>query len=124
MRPPMTSIAALILSATWLAAVPTASAQTQLQDHSSTANISDQKLDAAAAAIEQVAGLRQGYQERMAAAGPSEQQRIAVETTAAVRKAVSDQGLSLAEYNQILDTAQKDPAVREQLVQRMHVPKQ
>jgi len=122
MRP--LSIAALIASAGWLAVMPVAVAQVQMQDQPPAAAFSEQKLDAAAAAIQQVAGLRQGYQQRMAEAGPAEQKRIAVETGTAVRKAVTDQGLSVTEYNEILETAQKDPDLRDRLVQRLHLPEE
>ena len=34
-------------------------------------------------------------------------------------KAVTDQGLSLDDYNSIISTAQNDPVVRKKLTQRM-----
>ena len=122
MRP--LSIAALIASAGWLAVAPITVAQVQMPDQRPAAAFSEQKLDAAAAAIQQMAGLRQSYQQRMADAGPAEQQRIAAETGVAVRKAVTDHGLSVTEYNQILETAQKDPDLRDKLVQRLHLPEE
>jgi hypothetical protein len=86
--------------------VPAANAQVQspspgLSDQSP--NISDQKLDAVATAIERVASLKQDYQQRIAAAAPSDKERIANEAINALAKAVTDQGLSLEEYDSILE---------------------
>ena len=82
-------------------------------------NISDQKLDAAAAAIERVASLKQDYQRRIAAAAPADKERILNEAVNALAKAVTDQGLSVEEYDSILEVAQNDPDVREKIRQRI-----
>ena len=76
-------------------------------------NISDQKLDAVATAIERVASLKQDYRQRIAAAAPSDKERIVL------AKAVTDQGLSLKEYDSILEVAQNDPEVRGKIRQRI-----
>ena len=47
-------------------------------------------------------------------------QYIADEAINAMKKAVTDQGLSVDEYNTIVQTAQNDPTVRQKLVQRIH----
>jgi len=82
--------------------------------------IPDEKLNAAAAAMEQVASLRESYQQQINAAPESDKPRIAGEATQALAKAVTDQGLSIDEYNAIIHAAQDNPAVRDGLVQRMH----
>jgi hypothetical protein len=82
-------------------------------------NISDQKLDAVATAIERVASLKQDYRQRIAAAAPSDKERIAFEAINALANAVTDQGLSLKEYDSILEVAQNDPEVREKIGQRI-----
>jgi hypothetical protein len=82
-------------------------------------DISDQKLDAAAAAIERVATLKQDYQQRITAAAPPDKQRISDEAMSAIAKAVVDQGLSVEEYISILDLAQSDPDVHEKIIQRI-----
>ena len=102
MRVLMRPIAAALLIAAGLLSVPAASAQVQspspsLSDPSP--NIPDQKLDAAAAAIERVASLKQDYQQRIAAAVPSDKERIANEAINALAKAITDQGLSVEEYD-------------------------
>jgi predicted TIM-barrel fold metal-dependent hydrolase len=104
--------------------LPLAAANAQVQPPSTglseqTPNISDQKLDAAAAAIEQVASLKQDYQQRIAAAAPADRERIASEAMDALAKAVTDQGLSVEEYDSILEVAQNDPDVREKIRQRI-----
>ena len=86
-------------------------------------NLSDQNLDAAAAALGQVASLLRDYQQRLlAATEPADKQRIAQEGNGALKKAVEDQGLTIEEYNSIIVVAQNDPEVRNKILQRMHPP--
>lgn len=116
-----------ILSTAWLFAVvagaqtpPNAQAQPPAPGASEEAkNIPDQKLDAAAKALEQVATVKQTYQEQIAAAAPSDRERIAAEGSNALAKAVTDQGLSVEEYTTILQVAQNDPQIREKILQRL-----
>jgi hypothetical protein len=120
-------LAVAVLTGAWLLSVPQisvpkANAQAQspssgLSNHSP--NIPDQKLDAAVAAMERVVSLKQNYQQQIAAAPPSEQERIAAEATNALAKAVTDQGLSVEEYDSILEVAQNDPQVGEKIRQRL-----
>jgi Domain of unknown function (DUF4168) len=122
MRILMWPAAAVLIIGTGL--LPLAAANAQVQPPSpglseQTPNISDQKLDAAAAAIEQVASLKQDYQQRIAAAAPADRGRIASEAMDALAKAVTDQGLSVEEYDSILEVAQNDPDVREKIRQRI-----
>jgi hypothetical protein len=122
MRILMWPAAAVLIIGTGL--LPLAAANAQVQPPSpglseQPPNISDQKLDAAAAAIEQVASLKQDYQQRIAAAAPADRERIASEAMDALAKAVTDQGLSVEEYDSILEVAQNDPDVREKIRQRI-----
>jgi len=64
--------------------------------------------------------LRQKYQQQLEGAPPDQQQQIADEGTTALQKAVTDQGISVDEYNGILRAAQQDSGLREKLVARMH----
>jgi hypothetical protein len=82
-------------------------------------DIPDQKLDAAAAAMQQVASMRETYQQRFDTAPPSDKERIANEASMALTKAVTDKGLSVDEYSAILTMAQNDPTVRERIMARM-----
>ena len=86
------------------------------------ANISDQKLDATAAAMARVSNLQKVYQQKLQSAAPQDQDRVIEEADNALEKAVTEQGLSIDEYTAILETAQNDPSVRERLVERMRAP--
>jgi hypothetical protein len=81
--------------------------------------LSEQKIDAAAAALEQVVNVKRDYQKKLEAAAPSERERIADEADTAVEKAVTNQGLSVDEYTSILVVAQNDPKVREKILRRV-----
>ena len=116
----VTSFAAVCLLP---APAPNAQAQTLspgLSEDSPT--ISEQKLDAAAAAIERVASLKENYEQRIAVAPQAEKERIAGEAINALSKAVTDQGLSIDEYNSILEVAQINPEVRDKIRQRLLPP--
>jgi Domain of unknown function (DUF4168) len=82
-------------------------------------DVPDQKLDAAVAAMQQVASLRESYQQRLETAPPSDKERIADEANTALEKAVTDKGLSVDEYAEILAMAQADPVVRGKILQRI-----
>jgi Domain of unknown function (DUF4168) len=122
MRLLMCPLGAVVLTCAWLLPVPAANTQAQSPapgPSDQTANIPDQKLDAAAAAIKQVASVRENYQQRIEAAPASGKQSIADEAKNALVKAITDQGLSLEEYTSILVVAQNDPVVREKILQRI-----
>ena len=122
MRVLMRPAAAILLLAAGVLLVPAANAQVQSPSpgpSEQAPNISDQKLDAAAAAIERVASLKQDYQQRIAAAAPDDKERILNEAVNALAKAVTDQGLSVEEYDSILEVAQNDPEIREKIRQRI-----
>jgi Domain of unknown function (DUF4168) len=116
-------LAAAVWSATWLLLPPAANAQNQPlnqmqaepQGQSSMSTIPDQKLSAAA--IGQVTSIRQSYEKRISEASPPDKQRLSNEANGALEKAVTDQGLSVDEYNTILKKAQNDPATRQRLAQ-------
>ena len=115
-------LAAAAFSAAWIVSVPLANAQTQApntQTQAQPSNIPDQKLDAAAAAVEQVGTLKQNYQEKLTSAPPSEKERITSELNNAMARAVTDQGLSVEEYNSIIQVAHNDPQIRQKILQRV-----
>jgi len=89
------------------------------QAQSPSPTISDEKLNAAAAAIGRVTSIRQSYEPKIAAAPPANKQHMTEEANDAMKKAVTDQGLSVDEYNSIIRTAQNDPSVRQKLSQRI-----
>lgn len=117
-------LAAAVLGVAGLLLLPAANAQmgqTAAPPHaqSPSPTIPDEKLNAAAAAIGQVTSIRQNYEPKIAAAAPSDKQRVTDEANNAMKKAVTDQGLTVDEYNSIIRTAQNDPGVRQKLSQRI-----
>src|SRR5262249_29819687 len=104
---------------------PAVNAQVQSPSPGATdqpSNIPDQKLDAAAAAVQRVTSVKKDYQQRITTAAPADKERIVNEANSALVKAVTDQGLSVEEYNSILEVAQNDPGVRAKIRQRMGAP--
>jgi Domain of unknown function (DUF4168) len=122
MRPLTPPLAATILTVAWLFSVPVANAQTQSPSPGPSEQTpkNDQKLDAAAAALEQVASVKEDYKQRIKAADPSDRNRLAEEAHNALVKAVTDRGLSVEEYTSILEVAENDPDVRQKIFQRIH----
>jgi hypothetical protein len=82
-------------------------------------SISEQKLDAVAAALQQVADIKDSYQKKIEESAPADRKQLADEGNAALTRAVNDQGLSVEEYSSILVVAQNDPTVREKILQRI-----
>ena len=83
------------------------------------ANIPDNKLDAAAAAVKTVSDIADTYDQKLAQAPVAEKERLVGEADAAMTKAVTDQGLSIEEYTTIMKVAQTDPVVRDKLLKRL-----
>jgi uncharacterized protein DUF4168 len=131
------TFSAAALAVAWMAFVPAASAQTEQSPSASPSeqqppgspseeapNIPDQKLDAIAAALQRVVTVRENYERKLQEAQPSDVERIANEAKGELVKAVTDQGLSVEEYNKILVVAQNDPQVRQKILQRVRPPAQ
>jgi hypothetical protein len=123
-----TRLSILVFATSWLAFAPTVNAQNQSEPSSPTtpgpsspsASITDNKLDAAAAAMKSVSTVKEDYGRRIAQApDDNEKSRLANEGGQALTKAVTDQGLSVAEYTEILQVAQNNTAVREKILQRI-----
>ena len=66
--------------------------------------------------------VKNNYEQQIEAAAPPNKQRIADEANNALVKAVTDQGLSVEEFNSIMVIAQNDPGVREKILQRIRPP--
>jgi hypothetical protein len=113
--------ALVVVGALAMFAMPV-SAQTQTKEAPAQAqpsNIPDQKIDAAAAALEKVTDIKRSYEQQLTSAPPAEQERIVGEANTALSKAVTDQGLSVEEYNSIIQVAQNDAQVRQKILQRV-----
>ena len=125
-----TRLSILVFATSWLAFAPTVNAQNQSErsrpsptmpgPSSPSTSIPDNRLDAAAAAMKSVSTVKEEYGRRIdQAPDDSEKSRLANEGGQALAKAVTDQGLSVAEYTEILQVAQNNVAVREKILQRM-----
>jgi hypothetical protein len=109
------------LMAAWYSSVPIANAQEASSPglSSPAPSITEQKLDAAAAALQRVVRIEDTYGKRLAEAPQAEKERIVAEANDALEKAVADQGLSVEEYSSILEVAKNDPDVRGKIIQRI-----
>lgn len=124
-------LAAAVVTTASVVAIPTAYAQAQSQapqrqapsqpaPSAATPQLSDQKLDAAAAALQRVASLQQEYRQRVASAqAPAEKEALVAEANDALTKAVTEQGLSVEEYASIMDTARDNLEVRGKILKRI-----
>jgi hypothetical protein len=109
-------LSSMALSSMAMAQAP---APAQGQPQAQQSDIPDQKLDQAAAALEKVSNLKRDYEQKMSAAPAAEQEKIASEANTELTKAVTDQGLSVEEYNTIIQVAQNDPQVRQKILSRV-----
>ena len=69
--------------------------------------------------MQRIASLQQNYRDQISAAPSADRNRIANEAGNALTKAVTDQGLSVDEYANIVDAAQSDLGVRQRILQRL-----
>ena len=119
------SLLAIAQIAGWYSSVATANAQRAQSEapspglSSPAPSITDQKLDAAATALQRVVRIEDDYGKRLAEAPQAEKERIVAEANDALEKAVADQGLSVEEYSSILEVAKNDPEVRGKIIQRI-----
>jgi hypothetical protein len=111
-------IAGLLLVAA--AGLATAQSNPPAQPQSPAAtDLSDQKIDAVAAAVEQVVKLEQDFRKQIEGAPSADRQRIVSEANTAITRAVTDQGLSVEEYGRIIQVAANDPELRQKILQRL-----
>jgi predicted ATPase with chaperone activity len=128
MRATIQILAVIAFCVISLPSVEAANAQSQVsprpEQATPSAEISDQKLDAVANAMQRMSTVKQAYQKKIDAASPEDKQRLMSEGNDALQKALSDQGLSVDEYNTIITVARNDPTIRAKLLQRLHEPDQ
>ena len=82
-------------------------------------DLSDQKIDAVATALENVTKVDQEYSQQIAKASESDKPRIVEEANSVMVKAVTDQGLSVEEYSKIIEVASNDAGLRQKILQRI-----
>jgi hypothetical protein len=111
--------ALLSLSAAPVQAQSPSAPQTVPDQIAKPTNISDEKLEAAAAAVKSVAAISDKYQQQLAQAPDEKKEGVVREANDALTKAVTEQGLSVEEFSTIMEVAKNDPVVREKIVQRI-----
>jgi carbonic anhydrase/acetyltransferase-like protein (isoleucine patch superfamily) len=93
MRPEIAPIIAALIGANFLVSPSAVVAQNETPQQRQVARstaISDQKLDKAAAAVQQVNDVQRDYQQKLESAAPADRPRVANEGNAALAKAVTD----------------------------------
>jgi hypothetical protein len=123
------SLAATVLSAGCFLSMPIVdgvaqappAGQTSPEGPSAAApDLSDQKLDAAAAALKRVATLQKDYRQRFEQTeAPAEKERILAEANDELTKVINEQGISVEEYILIMNAARADAEVRGKILQRI-----
>jgi hypothetical protein len=107
-----------------LAIVPVAAQQQQPQpDGNATAGqtpsaaVPDETVARTGAALKRVANVKSVYAPKVqAAATPDERARLSNEELEAAKTAIGEQGLTVDQYNNVMQLAQADPALRERLI--------
>jgi hypothetical protein len=83
----------------------------------SSADISDDIVSKVGTAAVRVVEIRQAFTPRLVAArSQAERDGLEEEATAALVEAISDQGLSVDEYNEVVAAAQADPDLEQRLL--------
>lgn len=76
-----------------------------------------------AAALARINSLQEAYDHEIAAATtPAAKERVTKETDDAINAAITKEGLSVDEYESVIELAQNDPDVRERILQRIVPP--
>jgi len=80
-------------------------------------NVSAGTITKAGAALRRVTEIKQTYSQRLGGAKTEdEQQTLRKQATEEAVKAISDQGLTVDQYNQVIRQAQANPGLRERLL--------
>ena len=80
-------------------------------------DLSDAMVHKVGAALRETVSIRQKYAERaQATKSPQEQQALTTQAQTEMVQAISDQGLSVQQYNQVIQMAQADPTLKQRLL--------
>jgi Domain of unknown function (DUF4168) len=80
-------------------------------------DLSDAMVHKVGTALRQTVTIRQKYAERaQSIKSPQEQQALATEAQTEMVQAITDQGLSVQQYNQVIQMAQADPTLKQRLL--------
>jgi hypothetical protein len=115
------AIAAALMATAALPALaeqsPTTNAVPQMQGAApQQGELSDALVHKVGAALRQTAVIRQKYAERAQSMNPAQQQQLTGQAQSEMMQAIGDQGLSVQQYNQVLQLAQADPTLRQRLM--------
>jgi GTP1/Obg family GTP-binding protein len=81
------------------------------------ANMSDATVKKVGAALRQVAQVEQTYSQRLQSANtPEQKQDISKQASGAAVTAITQQGLTIDQYNQVIQAAQSDPALKQRVL--------
>jgi GTP1/Obg family GTP-binding protein len=81
------------------------------------ANISDATVKKVGAALRQVAQVEQTYSQRLQSANtPGQKQDISKQASDATVTAITQQRLTIDQYNQVIQAAQSDPALKQRVL--------
>jgi len=91
--------------------------KTQTDSKNSDVQVADEMVAKVGAAVGQVAMIRQEYIERVQTADTDdERDRLADKAQQAAVKAISDQGISVTEYNEVVTAAEGNPELEDRLI--------
>jgi hypothetical protein len=80
------------------------------------ANMSDATVSKVGAALRQVAQIEQTYSQRLQSATPGQKQDISKQANDAAVTAITQQGLTIDQYKQVIQAAQSDPALKQRVL--------
>jgi hypothetical protein len=80
------------------------------------ANIPDATLQKAGGALHDVVQIQQNYSQKMQSASQNDKQGLADQAQAEAVKAVKNRGLTVEQYNQVIEQARADPGVKQRLI--------
>ena len=80
-------------------------------------SVPDETVVRTGAALKQVMEIKKVYEPKLEAAPTAEERtRLTGQASDAAKKAISDQGLTVDQYNNVMELAQADPALRDRLL--------
>lgn len=91
-----------------------------MQQQPGSVEVSDAELEKVANAYIQITEIREAFQESLAeVSDPEKAQQLQEQAGQAMVDAVQDNGLDVQKYNEVMEAAQVDEALREQLLTHM-----
>ena len=82
--------------------------------------VSDAKLEKVASAYSEIQEIRLDLQDSLAGVtDPNEAQEMQMQAAAAMEEAVQDNGLDVQTYNQVMEAAQMNPELRDELFTKL-----